>query len=327
MSSRWAKILALPVSAVIVCGWLFVFRFQQEQSLLSPGVSGVLPQVDSSTLPTAEIVVASRKFENTSWVNQYLPGTWTRSIYVSDDPSANLTVPRNKGREAMVYLTHLIERYDTLATTTVFFHANRFSWHNDDPDYDALPMFANMKLDYVQDNGYTSLRCAWAVGCPIQVYPYEQAGPVRYGSNSTDFPSNATAKEVFKQAFEEMMPGVKVPDAVGAGCCSQFAVSRERVHKRPKEDYLRLRTWLLETELDDELSGRVLEYMWHLIFGKQAFHCPKAGECYCKMYGLCNLSCNKDLCSGRYAVPPSPLPLGWPLVGFDDELRNFSGPL
>ena len=39
-------------------------------------------------------------------MHRYLPG-WSRSVYVVDDPSAKLTVPKNKGREAMVYLTYV----------------------------------------------------------------------------------------------------------------------------------------------------------------------------------------------------------------------------
>jgi hypothetical protein len=58
----------------------------------------------ASEPPEVEIVVASQTSEDTSWVAKYLPG-WARSIYVTNDPRARLTVPKNKGREAMVYLT------------------------------------------------------------------------------------------------------------------------------------------------------------------------------------------------------------------------------
>lgn len=51
-----------------------------------------------------EMVVASMKKENVSWLDDYLLD-WKKNIYVVDDPSAPLTVPANKGREAMVFLT------------------------------------------------------------------------------------------------------------------------------------------------------------------------------------------------------------------------------
>ena len=54
--------------------------------------------------PDRELVVAKLKHEDTEWIGEYLPD-WSRSIYVVDDPNAELSVPINKGREAMVYLT------------------------------------------------------------------------------------------------------------------------------------------------------------------------------------------------------------------------------
>lgn len=51
-----------------------------------------------------EIVIASMKKENVTWLHDYLPD-WKKNIYVVDDPGAELSVPTNKGREAMVFLT------------------------------------------------------------------------------------------------------------------------------------------------------------------------------------------------------------------------------
>lgn len=50
------------------------------------------------------VVVASQASENASWLYEYFPD-WEKNIYRVDDPSAPLTVPKNKGRESMVYLT------------------------------------------------------------------------------------------------------------------------------------------------------------------------------------------------------------------------------
>lgn len=50
------------------------------------------------------LVVARRKADDTTWLtNQHLD--WEKVYYTVDDPKAKLTVPKNKGREAMVYLT------------------------------------------------------------------------------------------------------------------------------------------------------------------------------------------------------------------------------
>lgn len=55
------------------------------------------------------LVVASTSADNTTWFHEDLP-EWEKAIYVVDDPNAPLTVPTNKGRESMVYLTY-VARY------------------------------------------------------------------------------------------------------------------------------------------------------------------------------------------------------------------------
>ena len=51
-----------------------------------------------------DVVAASLTSENTSWLHEYFP-EWQKKIYVVDDARASLTVPKNKGHEAMAYLT------------------------------------------------------------------------------------------------------------------------------------------------------------------------------------------------------------------------------
>jgi hypothetical protein len=50
------------------------------------------------------IVVASQESENATWLEEHFPH-WEQNIYSVDNPNAPLTVPKNKGRESMVYLT------------------------------------------------------------------------------------------------------------------------------------------------------------------------------------------------------------------------------
>lgn len=52
-----------------------------------------------------ELVVASLKQQSTSWYLKYFPD-WKSNIYIVDEAASPLTVPRNKGNEAMVYLTY-----------------------------------------------------------------------------------------------------------------------------------------------------------------------------------------------------------------------------
>lgn len=57
-------------------------------------------QVKSSTVG---IFVASQTHDNVSWIRNAFPD-WQKYIYVADDPYAPLSVPVNKGREAVTYL-------------------------------------------------------------------------------------------------------------------------------------------------------------------------------------------------------------------------------
>ena len=76
-------------------------------------------------------------------------------------------------------------------------------------------------------------------------------------------------EDVFAGTSTEAVKG-KVPNKVGAACCAQFAVSRDQVLRRPLRDYQKLREWIVETEKGDAQSGRVMEFLWHVIFGKDA---------------------------------------------------------
>jgi hypothetical protein len=55
-----------------------------------------------------ELVLAAMSYSNMSWVQENLPD-WYTNIYRADVPpgEADLTVPVNKGNEAMVFLTYV----------------------------------------------------------------------------------------------------------------------------------------------------------------------------------------------------------------------------
>lgn len=78
----------------------------------------------------------------------------------------------------------------------------------------------------------------------------------------------------FATVFKTLFPGVEVPAEVGATCSSQFAATREQVMLRPKTDYERIRKWLVETNLPDDISGRIMEYMWHSMYPSRPVFFP-----------------------------------------------------
>lgn len=133
--------------------------------LESPYPLGV-PKAPGSAY-TRTLVISSTKSENTSWVEPELgdmieAGLLNTAIYVANDWSAPLHPPRNKGHEAMVYLTYIIDHYDSLADVSIFMHAHQFAWHNDELlDRDAAQMIRLLSPERVTRLGYMNLRCSW----------------------------------------------------------------------------------------------------------------------------------------------------------------------
>lgn len=150
----------------------------------------------------------------------------------------------------------MIDNYNRLPPYIFFIHAERFQWHNDDPNYDGVPLLRSFQFPYLRERGYVNLRCAWAVGCPSEIRPFtdEASGPEG---------EDVTTRMIFKNVFEELFPEKEVPQVVSVSCCAQFALTREMILSRPRDDYIRIRHWLLETPLEDSLTGRVFEYSWH----------------------------------------------------------------
>ena len=224
---------------------------------------------------------------------------------------------------------YIIDHYDNLPDIIVFIHSLRYQWHNDDPLYgkshaaaplfstrliiyssiaDGVPLLQTLQIPYIISEGYINLRCVWTLGCPNEL---------QFDRDSGD----RVTEIKYPQAFRELFPRTPVPEVVGVACCAQFAATRDQIRKKPLEDYKHYRQWLMDTELDDATSGRVMEYAWHIIMGRPAVHCPKAAECYCKTYGLCNLICREDgKCGERWPFPPwANVPEHWPQKGWNGE--------
>ena len=233
------------------------------------------------------VIMAKTEKENTDWVVEHLPEyalvqfhhqlcaadnkySWQAAIYTVN-PSRNttdttLTTPMNKGRESMAYLSYVIDNYASLPSTLVFLHSHRSgflsAWHTDTPLHDNVDALRSLQIPFVQQNGYVNLRCNWNPGC-LEAH--------RHNAHVTP--------EVWKDIFSETSTERKsqdqtetelAPTLVGAACCAQFAVSKDQVLARPLADYERFREWIVDTEKSDAKSGRVLEFLWHVIFGKDA---------------------------------------------------------
>lgn len=270
----WLIVLCFCTGCVLT--WILVDQWTTPSPVDAvPIHQGPTKESNKPPAPAIAIAVASQRGDNTSWLNFF--SKWPKTVYVTDDPAANLTVPANKGREGMVYLTwvsyawyapssltqirYIIDNYDNLPETIIFSHSKRFQWHNDDPLYDGQAVLERLNIPYVQSEGYVNLRCVWNLGCPAEIRPLVEAEAPFPASDPHS--EGARAGSFYKETFEELFPNVTVPEQVGLSCCAQFAATAKKIRERPKSDYLRYRDWLIRTPLKDHLSGRILEYSWH----------------------------------------------------------------
>ncbi|MCJ1404019.1 hypothetical protein MMC11_007243 [Xylographa trunciseda] len=209
------------------------------------------------TAPFGAIVTPMRLDQDMTWLDG-LKDRWKIHIYNVDDTSAEPRVPQNKGHEAMVYLTYIIDNYDySLPGYIIFIHGHAQSWHQED---DIIPLIRSIRLSALQTAGYVPLRCDWYPSCAAELKPIGHNGTV-WGPGV----HRADAEYAISEVWDTFFPGVSLPETISSQCCAQFAVTRETIKKRRKEDYINFRRWLLETELIDDVSGRVLEKLWAYI--------------------------------------------------------------
>lgn len=204
----------------------------------------------------------------------------------------------------LTHRSYIIDNYDNLPEISIFMHSLQYQWHNDDPNKDGATVISRLQLPYVREQGYVNMRCVWTLGCPEEI-------------NLDDPRSGHTASLHFRHAFFQLFPeraaNGTTPSVVGASCCAQFVVTASKLRELPKSEYQRIREWLINTPLPDDISGRILEYSWHMLFGRQDVHCPEARSCYCNVFGLCGLkNCNAGRCEGQYTLPKyASIPPGW----------------
>ena len=230
---------------------------------------------------TRTLVVSRTSLEDTEWIERFLGDDplLTRAVYTVDDSDADLTVPRNKGHEAMVYLTYIIDHYNDLSDVTMFMHSHQITWHNNDLlDWNAVDMVRRLSSEKVTRDGYVNMRCQLDPGCPDHIHP----------TTNSDDELQIPEAAVMGKAWLELFPKTTSPPKVlSQPCCAQFAVSKERILSHPYTRYVFFRNWLVQTPLEDQLSGRVWEYVWQSIFAGVDEFCPVESVCYCDGYGIC----------------------------------------
>jgi hypothetical protein len=214
------------------------------------------------TTPYGALVIAGTDKSDLKWLRTMDQTTWRMYPYnVNDDPGnrhTKLRVPANKGHEAMVYLSFIIDNYEDLPWATVFIHGHREAWHQED-ELDSL--LNELNLQALAKAGYINLRCDWFPSCPAELRPVHHDAVV-WGPGTYHKQCEVAIAGNWRQLF----PDNSLPETFASQCCAQFAVTRQKILRRPKSDYERMRWWLVDTLLEDDVSGRVFEKLWAYIF-------------------------------------------------------------
>lgn len=248
-------------------------------------VSSPTPTPPHATNYTTTLIMGRLRdeAETVEWTTTALtPGTIThRAIYIVDDPTAPLHLSENRGREARVYLTYIVEHYTSLSDVSIFVHPSRHAWHNNVLFAgDQAAALNRLQRGYVVEQGYLNLRCDLYPGCPAWITPDANA--------STLATHGERSERLFTtDLWATLFPGRPVPALLSQPCCSQFAVSRDTIRRTPLEQYQRILDWLVSSPLHDQSTGRVMEYVWQYLFVDEAVRCPDMRTCYCKMYDVC----------------------------------------
>lgn len=225
---------------------------------------------------TKVLVIPHKANEDVQWIEENLPEYQT-AIYVVDNARAPLHPPKNKGHEVMVYLSWIIDNYEKLPDVAMFMHAHRWTWHNNVLlDFDAVEIVKRLNPNRVLREGYVNLRCHWDPGCPDWMHPGE-----------VEDDKSKHEQKLLAKAWSELFPMDPIPNVLAQPCCSQFAVSSERIRAIPLQRFVSYRDWLLRTPLPDSLSGRIWEYIWQYVFTGENVVCPNEHVCYCDGYGVC----------------------------------------
>jgi len=198
-------------------------------------------------------IVVSRYNKSTEWTDKFihLPLQAGTKVFVYDkeNPNNPYNVPLNKGNEASVYLKHIIDYYDDLAEYTYFIHDEEYSWHHH-----------GSVIDLFQD-AYAILSESTDIG-------FYNVNHFIMGTIYT----NIYILEIlqwYQEFIEEYIPfdNLKSEDfTIGHKGAAQFLIKRETINKLPKLFYERLYNWLITTDIPSEITGRFLEWTWHIFF-------------------------------------------------------------
>lgn len=235
---------------------------------------------------TATIVLGRLKNEEdkVQWIYNHLHDVEPAIYVVDDTETTERHLDWNHGREAAVYFSYIVDNYNNLSDVTLFWHGDEVVWHNNMLlGWNSSVTINRLDRGNVMRQGYVPSRCDHWPGCPYWVRFDPSRAEDRLDPHRLEGLFNP---KTFSEIFPDV-PARSFPPFFAGTCCSQFAVSRDAIHRHPKSFYENIKRWVTDFEHDDAESGRVFEYTWPYIFTGRGQYCPSMQECYCKTYNFC----------------------------------------
>jgi hypothetical protein len=169
-------------------------------------------------------------------------------IYDKECSTNPYNIPVNKGNEASVYLKYIIDFYDNLSDFTFFMHDDEYAWHHTGSIIDKFNEAVMSKKMYYNIND----KCSWNKHNLINKNNYKML------------------LEWYNIYIEEYIPISNIPNNTdfiyGYLGSAQFLVHKDLIRNLPKKFYQKLYDWIITTELPNDLSGRFLEWTWHIFW-------------------------------------------------------------
>ena len=235
-----------------------------------------------STRPqdAAAIAVVSHYSYNVSWLEEqpFCFEVMERVHGAGEAQPQHPQVSINKAMETVAYLRYIIDHYDELPRHVIFLHDHRTAWHQ----LDMVELLHAVRLEAYP---FFSLNGIWNRG----LQPENYAHVARFWhENDLD---------------RDIGPLPSDNNAIEFMCCAQFVVSRARIRQRPLALWRRLYAWVERTELGDALSGRIFEWLWHVLMG-EPFRSERPDP-----LRVCG---NVNVCFNRNSRMPFPFPVNIP---------------
>jgi hypothetical protein len=188
--------------------------------------------------------VVSRYKKNVDWVYN-LKDITKFCIYDKENPESEYNIPVNKGNEASVYLKYIIDHYDNLPEFTFFIHDDEYAWHHSGSIVDQFNEAVSSNKLYYNIND----KCVLGSIIPNEWY---HSILIWYNIYIEKYiPINSLPNKDWTQHHRGS---------------AQFLVHKSLITKLPLEFYKDLYQWIITTAMPSSISGRFLEWTWHIFW-------------------------------------------------------------